>query len=630
MPDCNAEGVASAWQLPTLDEELQWSSTLVERATRAKTGMYKRTFVAEVAYILKRVEEDKAARLAEMEKAAKAGKGKGKAEDMSSSQGGSEVQTTEGAAEEELVGDNFAGLEALAAAATEFQEKEEVYAVAGLNKEWLAAGPQAPEHDPHQRTRRRAAARGAATSNPTPTAKRVKTTTKSTKGEVACRQSPRLAQTKASSAKQPTAVEAESIPCSGLSSSQSSSSRSSRRHAPQADEPELLEVVADIGRDAADEAVEIAATEGQDLGAGDAQGSLAVMEHSSEDVPVEEVVVQAKILLQTMDPLPSTRIITKTLPYSSSALAMVLLSPGAGASGLSLTTNAELDEELQCLLAPLYQRAGGADHSAAVAMDLSFMESMAAGMKEMQARHNQKWQALEERRESANKVDQKLKDKCLELRKWNNKQFKVLKRKQETLLMTREDVMAREARLVDHKASPDAREREISLREDRLEATLRAKDEDLEVLVRQRTKELGDKHGATLDALIADHAAQLKKLTEDQDVVSSAKIDLDRQVAKLNEDLARGAKEVDALKEGARQAEIHLADVQSQLSFKTQSLETANGNISDMKARIGTLERSAESLESRRQLLSKDLDTAKRLQQDVEDRLKNLVDLSNL
>ena len=60
-------------------------------------------------------------------------------------------------------------------------------------------------------------------------------------------------------------------------------------------------------------------------------------------------------------------------------------------------------------------------------------------------------------------------------------------------------------------------------------------------------------------------------------------------MATLNEDLARGAKEVEALKEGARQAEIRLADVQSQLSSKTQSLETANGNISDMKARIDTL-----------------------------------------
>ena len=85
MPDCNAEGVSSTWQLPSLDEELQWSSTLVEKATRVEDGMYKRTSAAEVTYILKRVAEDKAARYAEMEKAAKAGKGRGKAGSGSSS-----------------------------------------------------------------------------------------------------------------------------------------------------------------------------------------------------------------------------------------------------------------------------------------------------------------------------------------------------------------------------------------------------------------------------------------------------------------------------------------------------------------------------------------------------------------
>ena len=93
------------------------------------------------------------------------------------------------------------------------------------------------------------------------------------------------------------------------------------------------------------------------------------------------------------------------------------------------------------------------------------------------------------------------------------------------------------------------------------------------------------------------------------DGASAAKAELDRQVAKLNKDLAESTKKVEALKEEARQADLHLADVQSQLSFKTQSLLTANDNISDMKARIGSLEQSAESLESWQQLLSKDMET---------------------
>ena len=44
-------------------------------------------------------------------------------------------------------------------------------------------------------------------------------------------------------------------------------------------------------------------------------------------------------------------------------------------------------------------------------MDLSFLESMVADIKEMKARHSQKWQVLKEQRESANKVDHKLRKK---------------------------------------------------------------------------------------------------------------------------------------------------------------------------------------------------------------------------
>ena len=90
--------------------------------------------------------------------------------------------------------------------------------------------------------------------------------------------------------------------------------------------------------------------------------------------------------------------------------------------------------------------------------------------------------------------------------------------------------MAREGCLVDHQASLDAREQGISLQEENLEALL-AKDESLEALVQQCTKEQKDEHGAALDTLATEHAAQLKKLVEDLDVASSAKAELDRQVA---------------------------------------------------------------------------------------------------
>ena len=184
-----------------------------------------------------------------------------------------------------------------------------------------------------------------------------------------------------------------------------------------------------------------------------------------------------------MDPLPSFRTSAGASPPASSQLALVLAQPGLGAPGSLVATSEELDGEIQRILASLHQGVEEADDSITVAMDLSFLESMAAGVKEMSGRHSQKWQVLKEQCKSANKVDQKLKDKGMELHDWHGKQFQVLMRQQETISMAREDVIAREVRLVDRKVSPDAREQEISLREERLDATLHAKDADLEVLV---------------------------------------------------------------------------------------------------------------------------------------------------
>ena len=45
--------------------------------------------------------------------------------------------------------------------------------------------------------------------------------------------------------------------------------------------------------------------------------------------------------------------------------------------------SAELDGEIQCILASLYQEVEEADDFVTVAMDLSFLESMVADIKEM-------------------------------------------------------------------------------------------------------------------------------------------------------------------------------------------------------------------------------------------------------
>ena len=100
----------------------------------------------------------------------------------------------------------------------------------------------------------------------------------------------------------------------------------------------------------------------------------------------------------------------------------------------------------------------------------------------------------------------------------------------------------------------DAKEKDISSREENLAATLRGKDEELEGVVWQCTKELEDKHMVALDVLSSESAAHLNKVADNLAAASTAKTDLDQHVAKLTEDLAGSPNEIAALKEGARKA----------------------------------------------------------------------------
>ena len=99
--------------------------------------------------------------------------------------------------------------------------------------------------------------------------------------------------------------------------------------------------------------------------------------------------VEGKVPLQTMGPLPTTRVVVEILPPPLSPLAMVLSLPDIGALGPS-SADAELDDELQRLLALQHLGSGEADDTATITMDLSFIESMVTGLKEMQARHHHK------------------------------------------------------------------------------------------------------------------------------------------------------------------------------------------------------------------------------------------------
>ena len=74
--------------------------------------------------------------------------------------------------------------------------------------------------------------------------------------------------------------------------------------APLSEQPDLLDEVASIGKDAAEETAKIAATEGQEPAAGGALGFPKEPEKTLRSTSGTGVVVEEKIPLQTMGPFP--------------------------------------------------------------------------------------------------------------------------------------------------------------------------------------------------------------------------------------------------------------------------------------------------------------------------------------
>ncbi|KAE8790510.1 hypothetical protein D1007_35166 [Hordeum vulgare] len=131
---------------------------------------------------------------------------------------------------------------------------------------------------------------------------------------------------------------------------------------------------------------------------------------------------------------------------------------------------------------------------------------MAAGIKNMQSRYNLKEQAAKEQCERADLAHKRLVCKGNEMQEWYNRPVNSLKRQDETLSMAKEDVAAWETRLAERKVRLDAKEAEISSREVALKLSLCNKEEELEVRLVQRAKELEDGHKVALATLSSTSA----------------------------------------------------------------------------------------------------------------------------
>ena len=74
-----------------------------------------------------------------------------------------------------------------------------------------------------------------------------------------------------------------------------------------------------------------------------------------------------------------------------------------------------------------------------------------------------------------------------------------------------------EAARTQHQAALNSQEEDLAAREEKLAATLRGKDEEVEQLVMQRTRELEQMHREALDAQALVHAGKVKELEVERD-----------------------------------------------------------------------------------------------------------------
>ena len=108
---------------------------------------------------------------------------------------------------------------------------------------------------------------------------------------------------------------------------------------PLAEEPELLQEVASIGKDAAKEAAKIAAAERQEHTVGEIQEAPKEAEKPPGSASGSKVVVEEKVPLPTRSPLHLFGTLATAPQPSSSTLALVLAQPGLAAPGTVVSKN---------------------------------------------------------------------------------------------------------------------------------------------------------------------------------------------------------------------------------------------------------------------------------------------------
>ncbi|XP_040260578.1 uncharacterized protein [Aegilops tauschii subsp. strangulata] len=282
---------------------------------------------------------------------------------------------------------------------------------------------------------------------------------------------------------------------------------------------------------------------------GDIQGVPEEIKKLLRSVSDSTMLVADKPLIQSDASNLMVYPLTTAPQPSSSNMELTITHLGPGAPSSSILAGVNFDEEIDPTLVPLTQRAKEVDGSVDCTKDLVFLGTMAVGLKDVQERYGQRWQEIQEEHSSVNLVDRQLRDKGNELHKWYQGQIQSLMWQLEKLAANEKKATARDNQLTEHEVLLNAKEKDILAREEALAAILHGKDNELEALVQECTKDLEDGHEKAIDLQIQDSVAKLKEVDDNLAATSNAKANLEAQVEKLEEDLAGSKKETKALKE---------------------------------------------------------------------------------
>ena len=156
--------------------------------------------------------------------------------------------------------------------------------------------------------------------------------------------------------------------------------------------------------------------------------------------------------------------------------------------------------------------------------------------------------------------------------------------------MARNLAAAAEAARTQHEVAPNSQEEDLAAREEKLAATLRGKDAEVEKLVLQWTSELEQRHKEALNAQAQVYAGRVEELEAERDGLKEQALKLSQERDTLNS---------------------ALTEAQGAVISKAGELSEANNSIKDLQLKLEGLEKVLSEAQTRERTMAKELEAEK-------------------